>query len=1478
MKLAVVIIIGVFTVTSAIRVPTSWKKNGQTHARFRTGEIAPNVQTHERVNRNEEARHHNLKKPEVKKEFRASATLGEWKPVFPSFHGFLPAPTFPGYRKQQKPAKTSPLYKNYRDDVTHEPSGTDEHVGYEKPKPISVHEVPLDVPTRPIYPGEGQWAKKGKKHRPFISKHVFTPPEREENEEKPDGYETFEKNKQLFERHRQKFGHAKDDDNEEDEEDEYDDDDEKQEFVPTKLYTQVRRSESEQHLPTLVEDPRLREVIKDSKIQTVYTEEGYEDLAYDHAGHEKTAEEDEGYAEFDKEIESEKTKSGKTGDSEAQGSHHHVVKKPKMKKNKLMKSEESKTLSVKKDDKNTELEVSSQVKVLHTPNNETKTHKFVKIFPKVYRYDKVTPETTDGIAKTQSAINHNKRRQKRYTNDFPKIVVDTDFIDKINHRLPQIEQVVTKPKYPYYNDPTINPYSPLRYAEDLDNIPKKTQDELAFYHQADKIRCAEVQTDVDPIPHRVKNADKDPENVEDATDVQELVQMPRLMNLGDKIDCFKIKFFGEDPLDSPIFKEEIGPVLPIFKVFKKVNTDPDVNETREKKKYSAKIPQPVDDKSGLRDHELTILADVINQFNKSRESRETEVTTVRPEVTENQTEVSVISIITTPKYTIDLKPKHIYHQIELLEYLPQYSKIDNSTDNDAPIVDRMGKSLDEPTTTSAPIEESPPESQALKHRRRPRPRRPYYQVFDVNQYLPRNTYSLLNRVIRTSTVLPRGGTDYKKDIKASEQLNVFADVINNIKSSGKNPYQVGASSNRVSVKTNLLDNYRKIPVFEAVDDIEESAYSTTVAPRGTIKYSSYKNKEQLFENMANRDKTKYENLELLKIKKRLTTTTEPYASDTRVSSSVEDEDDDEEEEDDDEESVVGLVPPVPNKYTTIFTKPLSKETRMNLFYVLGMKPPSPKQKVYVYSDFKRPLKSKYRRSKRSAVRPAYSEVVRNRNKPIDVDDVTEAVIEEDDDYVPHRPKNYHYDEKTGRIVYDKTEKETEAPDEEYIEVTEAPIPKPTRRNSVTTVKFEEFTGPSYVEFIKKLKSNPNYQEITDPPPTEKGEEVTTTSTTTTKPVSTDPPEFLSFLAKVRSDSSYKAIPDKTTSKTTTTTEAAEVVEDEEETQLENVQNSPGGQSSGQGFQIFDINDYLPKVKNYTPTTSIDYSKYKTIERTHVPLRHNLSSRYNSDEEDPEDVRTSRVPVILEDKDDTKDDNLEINPVMSESKREEVEPSTTTSTTTTTTEPPPSTRRRTRPKSRGTRRPTTATTSSSTEDNNPAVHSKTKRVFPRRRPSRIKLNRATTEAPDSEIEESASAKVVRRRHQKSDNLTTKAEVPEDTKTNQTQNATLKKDGDVQVFQKYDQKKRHGGAYTKELEEKRLTDVVAKPSSYFTDPKLPKKINQLVEGKGGGVEEEVTGSDETEEEYDYEGSEEKAATTKKPVFVKDPAKRLYYYAPI
>ncbi|KAK0089125.1 hypothetical protein PV325_008982 [Microctonus aethiopoides] len=114
--------------------------------------------------------------------------------------------------------------------------------------PFSEHENPLEPPTKPKYFAPGEWAKP-----------------------------SSNKSRAL-------------------------------EFVPTKLYAQVRQTHTRKHVPReealrqaktdeeKENAARLKEVVTKRKVNTVYTEEGYEDAAYDHGGHIRNADIKENYS------------------------------------------------------------------------------------------------------------------------------------------------------------------------------------------------------------------------------------------------------------------------------------------------------------------------------------------------------------------------------------------------------------------------------------------------------------------------------------------------------------------------------------------------------------------------------------------------------------------------------------------------------------------------------------------------------------------------------------------------------------------------------------------------------------------------------------------------------------------------------------------------------------------------------------------------------------------------------------------------------------------------------------------------------------------------------------------------------------------------------------------------------------------------------------------------------------------------------
>ena len=130
------------------------------------------------------------------------------------------------------------------------------------------------------------------------------------------------------------------------------------------------------------------------------------------------------------------------------------------------------------------------------------------------------------------------------------------------------ENVKVKPgKYPYYSLPpkVLTEMSALRYAEAIKNLPTSKSDSL--YDEKDNVICEEIDQDPDPVPKDIETS---------GASTKSTKQKQRLKNLGDKIACLKRKYFGENPFDNPLFKEEyVAAAIPIpWKVFRAKNDLP----------------------------------------------------------------------------------------------------------------------------------------------------------------------------------------------------------------------------------------------------------------------------------------------------------------------------------------------------------------------------------------------------------------------------------------------------------------------------------------------------------------------------------------------------------------------------------------------------------------------------------------------------------------------------------------------------------------------------------------------------------------------------------------------------------------------------------------------------------------------------------------------------------------------------------------
>lgn len=109
-------------------------------------------------------------------------------------------------------------------------------------------------------------------------------------------------------------------------------------------------------------------------------------------------------------------------------------------------------------------------------------------------------------------------------------------------------------KYPYYDLPgsTLDQMSAFRYSENLKNFPSTKQSLYSFKNVID---CQEIEPEVDPVPDDIEEEGK-------STKFNKSPQ--RLNNLGDKIKCYKDKYFGKDPFDNPLFKEQyVSASIPI---------------------------------------------------------------------------------------------------------------------------------------------------------------------------------------------------------------------------------------------------------------------------------------------------------------------------------------------------------------------------------------------------------------------------------------------------------------------------------------------------------------------------------------------------------------------------------------------------------------------------------------------------------------------------------------------------------------------------------------------------------------------------------------------------------------------------------------------------------------------------------------------------------------------------------------------------
>ncbi|KAJ8732354.1 hypothetical protein PYW08_015084 [Mythimna loreyi] len=383
------------------------------------------------------------------------------------------------------------------------------------------------------------------------------------------------------------------------------DEEDQDEFIPVKNYAQVRKTETHKHLPKkaafddaetyeeIINAPRLREAVKSTKAQIVYSEEGYEDSAYDHAGEQKHASDHEGHGGFLKEHVNSNglykipTVNGKYHDG--RGSAYRDNKEHGKKWTNNNKNDEEETENEEYSEDEHEENINAHLRHNIDPKNDNRNRR-----QDLSRDDDDETDNSDDNSDNNSDVEpeDDNNEDKPSKNSNQDDVSNEHEVGKreINFKVPEIDLNSTlsfkiedlklaklksepqkediKQKYPYYFKylKGINKNSPLKYAENLKLIPKKSNGGTEFYDSRSLLECPEVDEEVDPIPEKLKNGENPTEDDDENDDESEtkkdksfetVKKQPRLKGLGDKIDCFKAKYFGENPLDSPFFKEEI---------------------------------------------------------------------------------------------------------------------------------------------------------------------------------------------------------------------------------------------------------------------------------------------------------------------------------------------------------------------------------------------------------------------------------------------------------------------------------------------------------------------------------------------------------------------------------------------------------------------------------------------------------------------------------------------------------------------------------------------------------------------------------------------------------------------------------------------------------------------------------------------------------------------------------------------------------
>ena len=111
-------------------------------------------------------------------------------------------------------------------------------------------------------------------------------------------------------------------------------------------------------------------------------------------------------------------------------------------------------------------------------------------------------------------------------------------------------------KYPFYENDTISNSMTLKYIVNPERVPRKTFGGMEFYQSRNYLKCDEINPNLENVV---------PKEEEPVANRGLKENLPRLQGLGDKLDCFKAKYFDLNPLDNPLFLESQveQPSLPV---------------------------------------------------------------------------------------------------------------------------------------------------------------------------------------------------------------------------------------------------------------------------------------------------------------------------------------------------------------------------------------------------------------------------------------------------------------------------------------------------------------------------------------------------------------------------------------------------------------------------------------------------------------------------------------------------------------------------------------------------------------------------------------------------------------------------------------------------------------------------------------------------------------------------------------------------